>query len=71
MSEQKCTGHCKTRKPAASLSEGAHLVWSRVWKNLTFSVVVNTIICLLQQSIKEKDLNPSTKFNHGQDFFFN
>lgn len=69
MSEQKCTGHCKIRKPAAFLSEEAHLVWSRVWKNLTFSGVVNKITGLLQPSIKEEDLNPSTKFNHGQDFF--
>lgn len=38
-------------------------------ENLTFSGVVNKITGLLQPSIKEKDLNPSTKFNHSQDFF--
>ena len=37
-SEQKCTGHCKIRKPAA-FSKGASLVWSGVWKNFLFNSV--------------------------------
>lgn len=40
-SEQKCTGHCRATEPAAFLSEGAYLAWSRVWKPLTSSGVVS------------------------------